>query len=170
MHRSSTLTTIAVVLLLFIAALLPNNAAAQQAKQQIVGAWTVVASDTTRPDGTKVATFGPNPKGTIIFDASGRYALELMSSSLPKVASNNRNDGSADENKAIVQGSLAHFGRYSIDEATRTLTFHMESSTFPNWNGTDQKRTFTISGDDLRWETPAASGGGSASLVWKRAR
>jgi len=93
-----------------------------------------------------------------------------MRASATPFVSNNRNDGTPEENKAVVQGSLAHFGRYSIDEAQRTLVLHMESSTFPNWNGTEQRRTFTVSGDELRWSTPAASGGGSAELVWKRAK
>jgi lipocalin-like protein len=148
----------------------PLTAAAQQAKQQIVGAWTIVSSDTINPDGAKVPTFGANPKGVVIFDASGRYALELISATLPAVASNNRLQGTDEENRSIVRGSLAHFGTYSIDEATKTLTLHMEASTFPNWAGTDQKRTFSISGDELRWKTPAASGGGSAELLWRRAR
>jgi hypothetical protein len=34
----------------------------------------------------------------------------------------------------------------------------------------EQNRPFTISGDQLRYTTPAASGGGTATLVWKRAK
>jgi len=160
---------IALALVLLVVVMI-TPAVAQSPKQQIVGAWTIVSTDTIRPDGTRVPTFGPGPKGTVIFDASGRYALQLMRASATPFVSNNRNDGTPEENKAVVQGSLAHFGRYSIDEAQRTLVLHMESSTFPNWNGTEQRRTFTVSGDELRWSTPAASGGGSAELVWKRAK
>jgi hypothetical protein len=36
---------------------------------------------------------------------------------------------------AIVQGSLAYFGTYSVSETDKTITSHIESSTFPNWNG-----------------------------------
>jgi hypothetical protein len=160
-----------VITLALLAVVSPAPAGAQPSpKQQIVGAWTIVSTDTIRPDGTRVPTFGPTPRGVVIFDASGRYALELMRATAAPFASNNRLDGTADENKAVVQGSLAHFGRYSVNEAERTLILHMEGSTFPNWNGTDQRRTFTVSGDELRWSTPAASGGGSAELVWKRAK
>jgi Lipocalin-like domain len=69
-----------------------------------------------------------------------------------------------------VQGTLTHFGTYNVNETEPSVTLHIESSSFPNWTGTEQKRTFSIMGDDLKWITPAASGGGSAELVWKRAK
>ena len=170
MNRSGSLALI-VVALLAVGVVPREQALAQQPlKQQIVGAWAIVSTDTIRPDGTRVPTFGPGPKGMVVFDASGRYALQLARSRATPFASNNRLEGTAEENKAIVQGSLSHFGRYSVDEASHTLTLHIENSSFPNWNGTDQRRVFTISGDELKWTTPAASGGGSAELVWKRAK
>ena len=46
---------------------------------------------------------------------------------LPKFASNNRQAGTPEENKAFVQGSLAYFGTYSVDEAAKTVTVHIES-------------------------------------------
>jgi hypothetical protein len=36
----------------------------------------------------------------------------------------------------------------------------VEHSTFPNWMGTDQKRTIAITGNDLKWTNPAGSAGG----------
>lgn len=77
--------------------------------------------------------------------------------------------GTEEEYKAVVQGSIAHFGRYNVDEAAKTITFEIDSSTFPNWNGTVQKRPFTVSGDELRWQTPG-SNGGLAEVVLRRAR
>lgn len=89
-------------------------------------------------------------------------------SRLPKFASNNRNEGTAEENKAVVQGSISHFGRYTVNDADKSITFYIEASTFPNWDGTEQKRPFPMTGDELKWTT-AASGGGSAEVVLKRA-
>ncbi len=53
-----------------------------------------------------------------------------------------------------MQGSIAYFGTYSVSETDKTITTHIESSTFPNWIGTDQKRFFTLSGDELKWTSP----------------
>src|SRR5256884_7346768 len=120
--------------------------------------------------GNKSDTFGPNPKGILIVDASGRYVIAFSRADLPKVASNNRTTATAEENKAIVGGSLTHFGTLSVNAADKTFTFKIETATFPNWSGTEQKRPFPLSGDQLRYTAAAASGGGTATGVWKRAK
>jgi len=103
-------------------------------------------------------------------DANGRYVLVIARADLPKVASNNRTTATPEENKAIVQGSGAHFGTLSVNAADKTITFKIETSLFPNWDGTEQKRPFTVTGDELTYTVPAASGGGTATVVWQRAK
>jgi Lipocalin-like domain len=76
----------------------------------------------------------------------------------------------AEENKATVQGTITYFGTYSVSEANRTIAIHIEGSSFPNWDGADQKRLFVFSGDELKLISPAASGAGTAEVVWKRAK
>jgi hypothetical protein len=151
-------------------ALLTSSATAQQKslKDQLIGAWSLLISDAVLADGTRTPAYGPNPNGIVIFDAGGHYALELARSNNPKFVSNNRNQATAPESQAVVRGSLAHFGTFSVDEAGHTLIFRIESSSFPNWDRTEQKRPFTITGDDLKWLTPVASGGGSLELYWRR--
>jgi hypothetical protein len=61
-------------------------------------------------------------------------------------------------------------GTYSISSVDKTLTFKVESSTFPNWNGTEQKRLLiTASKDELKYVTPTASSGGVGTVTWRRA-
>ena len=76
----------------------------------------------------------------------------------------------ADENKAIVGGSIAHFGTYVVDEADKSFTFRIDSATFPNWDKTDQKRSFIMTGDELKYTVPAGSAGGAGEVTWKRAK
>ncbi|SRR6266571_4588535 len=90
-------------------------------------------------------------------------------SSAVKFAANNRMQGTLEENKAAVQSANPHWGRYSVDEADGTILFKIEHAFFPNWEGTEQKRPFTLNGDHLTW-IAAASTGGKAELVWRRAR
>lgn len=145
---------------------------AQQAND-IVGTWTLV-SITLEKDGKKTDFYGPNPQGQLIYDATGHFSVIITRSDLPKFASDNRVAGTPEENKAIVQGSLASFGTYSVNETDKTYTQHVESCTFPNWNGTDQKYSFDISGDELSIQVvsgPLTSiGTGTAYVVWKRAK
>ena len=93
MHRRNMLSISAITALGL--ALMPGNAVSQQKslKDQLVGAWTLVSTKYKFPDGKTVDTFGPNPRGTLILDASGRMALINMRTSLPKLAANDRTKG-----------------------------------------------------------------------------
>jgi len=94
----------------------------------------------------------------VIYTNDGRFMYLLSRADLPKFASNNRASGTSDENKAVVQGSISLFGTYSL--AGNDLLIKIEHSTFPNWSGTDQKRTITLTGDEMKWTNPAGSAGG----------
>ncbi len=173
MKQLSTLTT-ATVLLLFLGLGLSAGEATGQAKvkiskEQLVGAWANVSVQVERSDGNKVETFGPNLKGVFIFTADDRYALVLTRPDLPKIASKDRLKGTPEEYQAVVQGSLAHFGTYSVNEAEGTYTLHVESSTFPNYNGTDQIRIVTsLSRDEMKVTNPSPTTPTKAYVVYKR--
>ena len=163
-RRILALSTMA---LLCLGVALPGAAAAQTAKD-LVGTWVMVSADTARADGSRVPTFGANPKGILIFTSDGRFIYLFSNADLPKFASNNRATGTPEENKAVVQGSIATFGTYSV--ADKTLTIKVEHSTFPNWIGADQKRTVTITGDELKWTNAAGPAGGVVELAFRRAK
>jgi len=138
-------------------------------KEQLVGAWTIVSASTKLPDGSPA--WGANPIGLTIFTDNGRYSTQLIRSDLPKFASNKRTQGTPEEYKAVVQGSIASFGTYTVNEANKTYTIRYEGSTFPNRKGAADTRTFVIEGDELRITNPAPSTGGPASqLVYRRTK
>jgi Lipocalin-like domain len=171
MIRCSILNMSAIIMLGLT--LLSTSAVAQQKtlKEQLVGTWMIISTDGTRPDGTKFQPFGPNPKGILVLDGNGRTSFILVSSDRPKFASNNRNTGTADENKAAMKGGLAFFGTWSVDEADKSLITRIEGSTFPNWDGHELKRTITsLTDDELKYINPAVSVGGSAATVWRRVK
>ena len=151
-------------------AVFPRQEAAAQSAKDIAGTYTLVAS-TLDEGGKKSDLYGPNPKGMLVLANDGRYTAVLLRSNLQKVASNNRATGTADENKAVVAGALAHYGTFIVEDGGKSLVLQIEGSTFPNWNGIEQKRALTVTGDELRYTTPTASTGtGSAETVWKRAK
>ena len=171
MKRSCTPTGITMWLLLLGVALPAGDALGQQKtlKEQLVGTWTLVSSTTKRPDGSP--QWGANPKGLVIFTDNGRYSSQLVRSDRPKFASKNRIQGTPDENKAAVQGAIASFGTYSVNEANKTFTIRFEGSSYPNLEGTESTRPFTITGDELRVTNPAPTAGGPPSqAVYKRAK
>ena len=161
-----TLGTLGVLVLSVIVS--AGEVCAQTAKD-LAGTWTLV-SVVAEQGGNKTEPFGPHPKGILMVDANGHYVIAIARAGLPKVASNNRTTGTPEENQAIVGGSLTHFGTLAVNAADKTITFKIETATFPNWDGTEQKRAFTVTGDELTYTVPAASGGGTATTVWKRAK
>jgi len=66
---------------------LHSDPARSQGIRDLIGTWTVVSVDNVQPDGRHVQAFGPNPQGILIFDAEGRYSLQICSAERPKFAS-----------------------------------------------------------------------------------
>jgi hypothetical protein len=155
-------------------ALLPGSAVSQQKslKEQLVGTWIQVSIDGTLPDGAKRQLFGPSPKGIVIFTSDGYISLMQSRADLTKLASSNRATATPEEAKAVVVGSIAYFGRYSIDEAGKLLTVEIQGSTFANQIGStsDNKRIVTsLTANDLKLTDPASASGLTIEAAFKRA-
>lgn len=150
--------------------LLLSSLAWAQTAGDLHGTWALVSSVTDK-DGTATDQFGRGAKGMMSLDAGGRFMLTIIGPDLPKFAANSRAAGTAEENKAVMSKSIGMIGTYSVNPADKTLTFKVESATFPNWNGTEQKRLIvTASKDELKYITPTASSGGVGTVTWKRAQ
>jgi len=156
--------------LLLSLALIPSAAFAQQTplKDQLVGSWALVSNDNVAPDGTKRQLFGPHPKGIFIFDARGHYAQIMLNPDRPKFKGKTRLDGTAEENSAVVRGTAAQFGTWSVDEATGMLATDVAHHLFPNDDGVRMMRKIAIVGDELKVTTLTPSGGGTSQLVFRR--
>jgi len=146
---------------------LAMGSASAQSLQDIAGVWKLVSAQSIH-EGRKTDMYGAHPRGIFTIEANGRYVLIVRRADLPKVASNNRTTATAAENNAIVDGSMAHYGTLAVDAANHTLDFRIETSTYPNWDGIEQKRTFTLQGDELRYANKSGSTGSATELIWKR--
>jgi hypothetical protein len=152
-------------------ALAMGDAIAQEKslEEQLVGTWTYVSSTTTRADGIKTAD--SNLKAIVIYTSDGHFAFVSVRADLPKLANADRTLATAEEAKAVVAGSIAYFGTYSINEADKVLTAKVEASTYANLLGTDQKRIITsLTADELRFTNPRTADGRTLEFVWKRAK
>ena len=142
------------------------GAAVAQTAKDLVGAWKSVSNVNIRPDGSKADIFGPKGTGITIFASNGRYALVNINPETPKFASNNRAQGTPEENKAAVLGGIALFGTYSV--ANKVIVFKVEGSTYPNWTGTEQKRPVKyFKKDEIVWSL-ATPNGGTSDFTWQR--
>ena len=152
---------------LLIASFMLVTPAVAEPQDWLVGTWRLVSA-TRIENGQAKDYFGPRPLGQMMFDANGQFSNIVSRSDLPQFRANNRASGTADENAAVVEGSIAYFGTYTLNGDT--LRMHIEGSTFPNWANTDQTRIVHLSGDQFTWENASASAGGNAKLVFQRVK
>jgi hypothetical protein len=163
--KINTLAAAALSILLCIGT--PTIASAQSAGD-VVGTWLFVSSVRDK-DGGKVETYGAGARGMMILDGSGRYSITIIGADLPNFASGTLFRGTAEENAAVLGKSNAHFGTYAVNPADKTITFRTERGTFPNADGSVQKRSFTVIDDALRYVIPLSTGGTSV-VTWQRAK
>ncbi|MFH7015911.1 lipocalin-like domain-containing protein [Flavobacterium sp. FlaQc-47] len=160
---------------LLILLLITNYGFAQKSDNkprfEIAGTWTLVAVENNNADGTKTFPYGTNAKGILFFDSKGNYAIQIYKNERQKIASGDKNNCTAEENISIVQGSNSHFGSYKIDEINKTLTFKIQTASFPNWENTEQKRYYTFNNNQIKYVVTNTTQGGNkvtAEVVWKK--
>jgi hypothetical protein len=142
------------------------DAIAQSSRDRLVGTWEWLSVDNTQPDGTRSQPFGPKPGGYLSFGADGRFLWLITRPYRAKFASGRRDQGSPEENKATVQGSLAYGGTYAV--SNDTLIMKIEASTYPNEEGAEQRRTITLNGGELTWRNATVSTGASGVARLRR--
>jgi hypothetical protein len=131
--------------ILFVATL---SATAQS--PSIVGTWALTAADKLLPNGSRVADFGPNPHGLVIFTADGHYTVEIFTA-----------------DRANPDMSV-HFGRYTVDHAKHAITFIIDRASFHDWDDTKQVRTYELKGNELSWRVAARPDGSIPITVLRR--
>jgi Lipocalin-like domain len=103
-------------------------------RERLIGAWHLASI--AGPDG-KLVTTGV-PIGMLIYTRDGHMSVQLM---YPKSAS-------ALSNEYVQNGYEASFGRYDINDATHTVTHHVEgSNTRDLLVGKDLPRVYQFSAD-----------------------
>lgn len=139
-------------------------------KGQLAGAWTLVSQDVTPKGGTKgPSTGGPNAKGILILDASGRYAFVVGAPDRPKLKTTVRKDMPAAELGEAVRSFGANFGTWSVNEADKTLIRKYEIALIPNNDTNELKQSINLAKDDLRL-VQVSSAGATTESVYRRAK
>lgn len=155
-------------LIAMLAGMGARDAQAQPPPFPLQGTWTLVAADKLLPDGERTRDYGEHPKGQLIVDAKGRYSLQIFKSERLRFGSDSKADGSPDEFQSAVMGSSTHYGAMAIDKRAGELVFSIEGSSFPNWEGTTQRRKYTLDGAELRYTVPPRADGSVPISVWRR--
>lgn len=111
------------------------------------GAWRYVDATmdgkSTRPDGRGMIFYAPS--GEVVCQAS-------PGNTVPKAGAK----PTPEEALAALDGYIAYFGTYSIDERAQTVTHHRLGSVQPG-DTADLVRKFTIDGDRLKLNPPGTN-------------
>lgn len=134
----------------------------------LAGSWTLVAADVLHADGSRGRDYGAAPLGRLLIDAQGRYSLQIFKSERPRFASNDKGQGSSAEFAGAVLGASTHYGSVTVDADAHLLTFRIEGASFPNWEGTQQQRMYTLKDDELSYQVPPRPNGDIPLSVWRR--
>jgi hypothetical protein len=114
---------------------------------------------------------GTDPVGRLIYDARGGMFIEIMRKERPRSRAAIPPQVTPEEAKSAFDGYIAYFGTYTLDETAHTVTHRVEASLFPNWVGTEQKRTYSITDEGLRLTDNVKLPDGTGLAVetlWKR--
>jgi hypothetical protein len=140
-------------------ALLCSQSVSAQTLKDLVAAWEPVSIVNIAADGTRSDQWGTPPRGSLLFTPDGRFSIILHRADLPKIIVNNRAQGTSDENKAVVQGSIAFYGTYNVEDL-KTLILKIEGATYPNSVGTDQRSEITrFNSGQMTWTILSSRGG-----------
>jgi hypothetical protein len=145
------------------------------AARQLIGTWKLVAIEERDADGklSVPLDYGPNPVGLLMYDAAGRMSAQAMRRGRAKLPSDDVHMATPEQAKAAFTGYNGYFGTYEVIESESIVIHHVEGSMIPNWEGGDQRRKFTITGDKLILEPPPIQAGGAKRvrrLTWERVR
>jgi Lipocalin-like domain len=113
-----------------------NGPAPGSDMERLIGAWRLASIAAPGPDGQPTST--AQLKGMLIYTRDGHMSVQLM---YPKPAN-------AVSNEYVKDGYEASFGSYDVNEATHTVTHHVQGSiTRDLIVGKDLARVYQFTGD-----------------------
>ena len=145
-----------------IACLIALPARADSIRQQIIGAWSLIEGGEQFSDGKRIPYWDA---GQIIFTPSGQYALILFKD-------RQKSEGASDP-RDPVGPMVAHYGRYAVDEDAKTLTYYIDTSSTPAFNGVVRTQSIQMNGDTyITMSPPVKLPQGEVIPVnqWRRAK
>lgn len=140
------------------------------------GCWELIRREDRTESGelTVDPGLGAEPVGLLVYDASGRFSAQFMK----RDRSNENTPGSGAAQSGVnntrsVGGYDAYFGRYTVDEATHTVTQTLDGALAPDNVGLVVTRRMEVTGDMLALRLPTTTADGTPimrTLQWKRCR
>jgi len=115
-------------------------------REQLIGAWKFTSISDQLENGSEQFPYGRNPVGGLIYTASDLMSMHLMKDPRPTLPE----QATPEEVRNALEGYIAYFGTYFINEAEHVVVHQVVGSNSPSMVGTRQERPFEVSGDRLK--------------------
>jgi hypothetical protein len=126
-------------------------------KRRLIGSWRHIGSTV---NGLPRPGQGARPKGIIIYDAHGHMACQVAPD---RDVTKTGDKPTGEEAIAALDGHVAYFGTYTVDDKARTVTHRRQGSVQPGDKG-DLIRAYEFVGDRLILRPV----GTDVEVVWER--
>lgn len=143
--------------------------AAAQTPNKVVGTRRIVSA-TVEVNGTTSLPYGPERQGILVFTSDMRFIEFLHDPRVPRFKSNERGGGTDEGNRAVMAGTLALYGRYTVDGDGNFSGNTVEGSSFPDWMGdvrTTNELIMRVEGDRMI-ENFQRPGGARVTIIFER--
>lgn len=137
------------------------------AAEGLPGSWELIGAYREHRDGSRSDDYGAKPRGALSIASDGRYALQIYHAERPPFAGDFRL-AESQEYKRLLLAMSAHFGTVAVEQSR--LVFRIAAASNPQWDGTVQRRTYSLQGDVLEWRVPPRPDGDVPISVWRRVR
>lgn len=133
----------------------------------LAGAWELIGAYREHRDGSRGDDYGAKPRGALNVTSDGRYALQIYHTERPPFTGDFRS-AEPQEYKRLLLAMSAHFGTVAVEEGR--LVFRIVAASNPQWDGTVQRRAYSLEGDVLEWRVPPRPDGDVPISIWRRIR
>ena len=141
-------------------------------REQFAGNWALVrverydAAGELMPQPDPPAFGAGEPTGFLMYDQDGQMGVVIQQGDREPYAGEQR---TPEEALAAMRGYLSYFGPYTVNAEEGFVTHHLLGNLNPNGAGTDNKRFYEFSGNQLALKPPAGASGVQLRIVWERA-
>jgi hypothetical protein len=147
-------------------------------RRDLFGAWRLISVQIEGGNGPELDPFfNADSTGILVYDPSGWMSVQIAGQPRPPMAAEasrpaNRVDTAeaARTKAAVLDTYYSYYGTWEYDEATSTVTHHIQSSLIPGETGLSYSQTVTLEGGDLIFTTHREVAGRATiqKKIWRR--
>ena len=130
------------------------------APEGLVGTWRLVSFEDVE-EGKIIRRFGEKPIGLFVYTSDGHVIIHIANPANPACIAPGKKSGPGKKDdlalpacnraqmQALLDGTVAYWGTYTVDMAAGVVTHHVQSDLSNGYAGTEQPRPFRLNGNRL---------------------